>query len=86
MTTKRQGPSLVGMSYEETHAKMAKVEEMEFDSLVKNCTCARACKEYKFFHDRFAILPPASIEHAYRQMVVARANCSACSKITPPAI
>jgi len=70
MTTKRQGPSLGGMSYEETHNKMAKLDEVEFDSLDKNCTCALACKEYKFFHDRFAILPPASIEHAYRQMVV----------------
>ena len=86
MTTKRQGPSLGGMSYDEAHAKMAKFDEVELDSLEKNCTCALACKEYKFFHDRFAILPPTSIEQAYTQMLVARANCPTCSKTNPVAI
>ena len=37
MTTKRQGPSLGGMSYDEAHAKMAKFDEVELDSLDKNC-------------------------------------------------
>ena len=86
MTTKRQGPSLGGMSYDESHAKMVKLDEVELDTLDKNCTCALACKEYKFFHDRFAILPPASIEQAYRQMLVARANCPTCSKTNLVAI
>ena len=86
MTTKREGPSLGGMSYDESHNKMAKLNEVEVDSLYKNCTCALACKEYKFFHDRFSILPPASIEEVYRKMLLARATCPTCSKIDAPAI
>ena len=45
MTTKRQGPSIGGMSFDEAHTKMAKLDESEVDSLDKNCTCALACKE-----------------------------------------